>query len=171
MSQLAVAVEFLREYAKLQPPIRKQTDEALRKFAEHTHAGMHLEKLTNMRDDRVRTIRITEYWRGVVLAPVSGDRYTLLRVMGHDEAIDWVRRRKFSVNEVSGVLEVRDIAMIEKLSSDGLPTTIDLLLAHVDDGDLARLGIDEQVRRLARTLTDDAALDAVEPFIPENQYE
>ena len=69
MPQLAVGVEFLAEFAKLQPPVRKQTVEALTKFSEHTHAGMHLEKLTNMRDDRVRTIRITDYWRGVVLAP------------------------------------------------------------------------------------------------------
>ncbi|MGI5132975.1 3'-5' exonuclease [Pseudonocardia sp. CA-107938] len=169
--QLAVHVDFLREYAKLQPPIQKQTDAALKKFTEHTHAGLHLEKLTNMRDERVRTIRITDYWRGVVLAPVSGDRYTLMRVMGHDEAVDWARRRLFSVNEVSGVLELRDVAMIEQLSSEVIPTTTDLLFAHVDDGDLARLGIDEQVRRLARTLSDDAALEAVEPFIPVNQYE
>jgi Superfamily I DNA and RNA helicases len=172
--QLAVSVEFLREYAKLQPPIRKQTDEALKKFAEHTHAGLHLEKLVNMRDDRVRTIRITDYWRGVVLAPTSGDRYTLLRVMGHDEAVEWAKRRVFSINEVSGVLEVRDVAMIEKLSSDTIPTTTtaaEPLFAHIDDKDLTRLGVDEQVRRLARTLTDEAALEAVEPFLPANQYE
>lgn len=171
MPQLAVTVEFLGELAKLQPPVRKQTVEALTKFAQHTHAGMHLEKLANMRDDRVRTIRITDYWRGIVLAPVSGDRYTLLRVMGHDEAVDWARRRLFSINEVSGVLEVRDVASIEKLSSDEIPIVADPLLARVDDGDLARLGIDDQVRKLARTLTDDAALEAVEPFIPANQYE
>ena len=171
MPQLAVTVEFLGELAKLQPPVRKQTVEALTKFAEHTHAGMHLEKLANMRDDRVRTIRITDYWRGVVLAPVSGDRYTLLRVMGHDEAAEWARRRVFSINEVSGVLEVRDIAMIEKMSGDEIPVVADPLLAHVDDGDLARLGVDDQVRRLARTLNDDLALEAVEPFIPANQYE
>ncbi len=171
MPQLAVTVEFLSELSKLQPPVRRQTVEALTKFAEHTHAGMHLEKLTNMRDDRVRTIRITDYWRGIVLAPVSGDRYTLLRVMGHDEAVDWARRRIFSINEVSGVLEVRDVASIEKLSSDEIPIVADPLLARVDDGDLARLGIDDQVRKLARTLTDDAALEAVEPFIPANQYE
>ena len=172
MPQLAVGVEFLSEFAKLQPPVRKQTIEALTKFSEHTHAGMHLEKLTNMRDDRVRTIRITDYWRGVVLAPTSGDRFVLLRVMGHDEAVDWARRRSFSINEVSGVLEVRDVAMIEELASGEIPVACTLLFATVsDDGDLAKLGVDDQVRRLARTLTDDAALEAVEPFIPANQYE
>lgn len=171
MPQLAVGVEFLAEFAKLQPPVRKQTIDALTKFAEHTHAGMHLEKLTNMRDDRVRTIRITDYWRGVVLAPTSGDRFVLLRVMGHDEAVDWARRRTFSINEVSGVLEVRDIAMIEELASGEIPVVAALLFAGVGDGDLTRLGIDDQVRRLARTLTDDAALEAVEPFVPANQYE
>jgi hypothetical protein len=169
--QLAVGVEFLSEFAKLQPPVRKQTVDALTKFSEHTHAGMHLEKLAGMRDDRVRTIRITDYWRGVVLAPTAGDRFVLLRVMGHDEAVDWARRRTFSVNEVSGVLEVRDVAKIEELVSGEIPVATSLLFTGSDDKDLAKLGIDDQVRRLARTLTDDAALEAVEPFIPANQYE
>ncbi len=116
MPQLAISVEFLSEYAKLQVPVRKQTDEALTKFAQHTHAGLHLEKIAQARDKRIRTIRISDYWRGVVLAPEKGDRFTLLRVLGHDEAIDWARRRSASVNEVSGVFEVRDIATIEEMA-------------------------------------------------------
>ena len=48
------------------------------KFAEHTHAGVHLEKLQHSKDDRIRTIRIDSFWRGVVLAPESGDTFCLI---------------------------------------------------------------------------------------------
>ncbi|WP_214406990.1 UvrD-helicase domain-containing protein [Pseudonocardia lacus] len=171
MPQLAVGVDFLAEFAKLQPPVRRQTVEALTKFSEHTHAGLHLEKLANMRDERVRTIRITDYWRGVVLAPASGDRYVLLRVMGHDEAVEWAQRRVFSVNEVSGVLEVRDVAAIEELAERETAPAAEPLFAKVGDNELSTLGVDVQVRRLARTLTDVDALAAIEPFVPANQYE
>ncbi len=60
------------QYAKLEPKVRKGVDAAIGKFAEHTHAGLHLEKLNNAKDPRIRTIRIDQFWRGVVLAPETG---------------------------------------------------------------------------------------------------
>lgn len=167
--QLAVGVEFLTEFAKLDPPLRRRTVEALGTFAEHTHAGLHLERLTGVRDQRVRTIRITDYWRGVVLAPTSGDRFVLLRVLGHDEAVDWAKRRTFTVNEVSGVLEVRDVAAIEELAGVPPAAAPSLLFSAIDDGDLAKLGIDAQVIAVARTITDHAMLDTITAVLPENQ--
>ncbi len=169
MPQLAVGVDFLTEFAKLDPPLRRRTVEALGSFAEHTHAGLHLEKLGGVRDPRVRTIRITDYWRGVVLAPNSGDRYVLLRVLGHDEAVEWARRRTFSVNEVSGVLEVRDVAAIEELAAAGPTPGPVRLFATVSDADLRRLGIDAQVLAVATTIVDPVMLDAIVPVLPESQ--
>lgn len=172
MPQLAVGVDFLNEFAQLEGPIRRRTVEALSTFAEHTHAGLHLEKLTGIRDPRVRTIRITDYWRGVVLAPTSGDRFVLLRVLGHDEAVEWAKRRTFTVNEVSGVLEVRDIAALEAQLAEqpsAAPSIAARLFAGVSDGELRKLGIDEQVLAAARTIVDEAMLHAITPVLPENQ--
>lgn len=169
--QLAVGVEFLDEFAKLQVSVRKRTVEALEKFSQHTHAGLHLEKIANVRDDRVRTIRITDYWRGVVLAPTSGDRFVLLRVMGHDEAMEWAGRRTFTVNEVSGVLEVRDVAALEEMAAQPPEADLRRLFDHVRDADLRKLGVDDQVLTLARTVVDESALEALQPFLPENQYD
>jgi len=58
---------------------------AIGKFAEHTYAGMHLEKLQHSRDDRIRTIRWTVLG-GVVLAPETGETYCLITVLPHDKA-------------------------------------------------------------------------------------
>ena len=167
MAQLGIGVEFLHEFSRLEPPVRRRTVEALEKFSSHTHAGLHLEKLTNPRDSRVRTIRIDQFWRGVVLAPDTGDRFVLLRVLPHDDAITWARTRRFSVNQVSGALEVRDVVALEELAHTG-PAAAPLF-AGVNDGDLRRLGIDEQVLAAVRTLADEAALHAVSPLLPEQQ--
>ncbi len=172
MPQLAVEVDFLSEFSRLQTPVQKRTKEALAKFQEHTHAGLHLEKLAGVRDDRVRTIRIDKFWRGVVLAPDTGDRYLLLRVMGHDDAITWAKSHKFSVNEVSGVLEIRDVAALDELAAQlEAPVAAALLFREIKDSELRRLGVDEQVLLLARSLADVAHLDLVAPFLPENQSE
>ena len=69
MARLAIAKDFLAEYAKLEKNVQSAVEAAMGKFAEHTHAGLHLEKLQHRRDDRVRTIRMDSFWRGVVLAP------------------------------------------------------------------------------------------------------
>jgi hypothetical protein len=172
MPQLGIGVEFLNELTKLEPPVRRRTIEAVGKFSEHTHAGAHLEKLNGVRDERVRTIRIDKFWRGVVLAPETGDRFVLLRVMPHDDAITWAKTHKFSVNEVSGALEVRDVVALEQLTDTAPPpadSQSEPLFAHVGDADLRKLGIDEQVLAAARTIVDEAMLHAITPLLPANQ--
>src|SRR3984957_11564707 len=146
---------------------------AIDKFAEHVHAGLHLEKLTRCKDDRIRTIRVDQFWRGVVLAPETGDTYSLLRVMQHDKAIEYAASHRFTVNEALGVVEIRDEAALEQIQpalEQAAQATDARLLAHVSDADLARLGIDENTRTIARLLTSDAHLDALQHMVPEAQY-
>ncbi|OLT00092.1 hypothetical protein BJF90_07310 [Pseudonocardia sp. CNS-004] len=172
MAQLAVGVDFLSEFGRLQSPVQKKTKEALAKFQEHTHAGMHLEKLANVRDERVRTIRIDKFWRGVVIAPETGDRFTLLRVLPHDDAIAYAKSHKFTVNEVSGALEIRDVAALEQLTESPPAATVSeskRLFEAVSDGDMRKLGIDPQVLAVARMIIDEPMLDTITPVLPEGQ--
>src|SRR5215472_8853315 len=43
LPRLAIAKDFLAEYAKLGKPVRSAVEAAMSKFAEHTYAGVHLE--------------------------------------------------------------------------------------------------------------------------------
>ena len=95
--------------------MQSAVEAAIAKFAEHPHAGLHLEKLQHGRDDRIRTIRVDQFWRGVVLAPDSGDTYCLITVLPQDKAIAYATSRRFSVNQALGVLEVRDEETIQQL--------------------------------------------------------
>src|SRR6516225_2577589 len=115
LARLAIAKDFLAEYAKLGKPVQSAVEAAMSKFAEHTYAGVHLEKLQHSKDDRIRTIRIDSFWRGVVLAPETGDTYCLVTVLPHDKAISYAVGHRFTVNEALGVLEVRDEAGLEQL--------------------------------------------------------
>ncbi|HEX3523427.1 MAG TPA: UvrD-helicase domain-containing protein [Stellaceae bacterium] len=173
MARLAIDRDFLDDYSKLPKPVQHSVKMAIDKFAEHVHAGLHLEKLTRCKDDRIRTIRVDQSWRGVVLAPETGDTYSLLRVMPHDKAIEYAASHRFTVNEALGVVEIRDEAALEQLQpalERAARATDARLLAHVSDADLTRLGIDENTRTIARLLTSDAHLDAMQRMIPEAQY-
>jgi superfamily I DNA/RNA helicase len=173
VARLAIDRDFLDDYSKLPKPVQNSVKLAIDKFAEHVYAGLHLEKLTRCKDDRIRTIRVDQSWRGVVLAPDKGDTYSLIRVMRHDQAIEYAASHRFTVNEALGVVEVRDQAGLDEMQpalEQAARATDARLLAHVSEADLGRLGIDENTRTIARLLTSDAHLDALQHMIPEAQY-
>ncbi|MGH3547882.1 MAG: UvrD-helicase domain-containing protein [Pseudonocardiaceae bacterium] len=174
MARLGIDRDFLWEFGKLERAIQEKVHASFAKFEQATHAGVHLEKINNVRDARLHSIRIDQSWRGIVLAPESGDSYTLLKVLPHDDAYDWACRRRVSVNRATGVIEVRDVAAIEErlpqLTEDA-KTSASRLLDGVGDADLGRLGIDGQVLPFARVLTDLDQLESARGILPEPQYD
>ena len=80
---LVFAKEFLDDFVKLEPPVRQKVRELPDKFEHATLSGVHLEKLTDARDKRVRTVRVDQFWRGVVVQ-LGHARYALLRVLAHN---------------------------------------------------------------------------------------
>jgi hypothetical protein len=56
VARLAIDKDFLNDYSKLEKAVQASVMAAFDKFAEHTHAGLHLEKLNQSKDDRLRTI-------------------------------------------------------------------------------------------------------------------
>jgi hypothetical protein len=171
--KLGIAKDFLSEYVKLDKRIRVAVDAALEKFTEHTHAGLHLEKLEGAKDPKIRTIRITQGWRGIVLAPEGGDEYHLITVLPHDKANAYATSKKFSVNRTLGVLELRDqgaLDSIEPALRQAADTNQARLFDNVNDADLIRLGIDHDVLPLVRLLTSEDHLQALATLLPEPQF-
>ncbi|SCL13530.1 UvrD-helicase domain-containing protein [Micromonospora inyonensis] len=168
MPELALGRDFLPAYAKLQTRVQRAVIAAIAKFAEHTHAGLHLEKLTGARDPNVRTIRIDRFYRGVVLA-LGDERYALLNVLPHDDAIDFALSRRFTVNQTLGVLEMRDQAGIEEFARTEPVSTHGGLFDHVSAADFVRLGIDEDLVPLLRVITTDQQLKSLAGRLPETQ--
>jgi hypothetical protein len=173
LARLAIGVDFLAEYAGLEKQVQSAVEAAITKFAEHTYAGLHLEKIQHSKDDRIRTIRIDSFWRGVVLAPDSGDIYCLIKVLPHDKANAYAASRRFSVNQAIGVLEVRNEEALEQLEPSLQATAGaegNRLFAKVSDDDLTRLGVDAAVLPVVRLLGSDAHLEALQTILPEAQY-
>ncbi|MBX7267378.1 UvrD-helicase domain-containing protein [Micromonospora sp. Llam7] len=171
MAELAIGREFLPAYARLQHRVRRAVDAAIRKFAEHTHAGLHLEKLTGARDPNIRTIRIDQFYRGVVLS-LGGERYALLDVLPHDDAIAFAVSRRFTVNQVLGVLETRDQAGIEDFArtEPSQPSGAGLF-GHVSIEEFARLGVDADLVPLLRVIVTDQQLESLAGRLPETQVD
>ncbi|MFG2044515.1 UvrD-helicase domain-containing protein [Dactylosporangium sp. NPDC048998] len=169
MAELAIDAGFLRRYAGLPRPVQRAVDAAILKFAEHTHAGLHLEKLTGARDPKVRTIRVSDFWRGIVVA-LGSAKYLLHDVLPHDDANDYAVSRIFSVNQVVGILEVRDQVGIEEFARtlpDAPPT--EGLFDQASNRDLERLGIDPDLIPLLRRINTEPQRESLCRLLPEIQ--
>ena len=81
---------------------RSAPDTAIAEFARQTHAGPFLETPRDSRDSRIRTIGIDGVWRGVVLAPDSGDTYCLLTVLPQEKVNDFAASHRFGATGVPG---------------------------------------------------------------------
>lgn len=181
MPQLAFANSFWESYDALEKPVRNGVRKAMQKFQQLTvpelqqDKGLHLESVEKAADRRMRTIRINDFWRGVVLAPDDGsDVFLLVNVVAHDDAYTWAAKRLYTTNSATRALEVRNVRAIEQLTPQlekAAAAAESLLFAKYSDTVLRELGIDDQVLRAVRTIIDKAQLEAFGTLLPEDQFE
>jgi superfamily I DNA/RNA helicase len=180
MATLGIHRDFLWEFATLEKPVQKRVHEVFEKFAAATHAGLHLEKLAQQRDPKLRTIRIDKFWRGVVAREESGDSYLLLKVLPHDKAIAWAAKHRVTINAATHGIEIRnDVALEEATarlqagaSQASAPASPVLFPESAYSDEVLRdLGLDGEILPLIRLLPDDSYLGALHRALPEQQYD
>lgn len=181
MPQLAFANSFWESYDALEKPVRNGVRKAMQKFQQLTvpelqqDKGLHLESVEKAADRRMRTIRINDFWRGVVLAPDDGsDVFLLVNVVAHDDAYTWAAKRLYTTNSATRGLEVRNVRAIEQLTPQlekAAAAAESLLFSKYSDTVLRELGIDDQVLRAVRTIIDKAQMEAFGTLLPEDQFE
>lgn len=181
MAQLALSVRFLDEFGKLDSKARSGAVKTALKFQQLTlkqlwsDAGLDFKQPKGARDKHIYTCRIDRFYRGVLLAPGTGEDFLLLRVMAHDDAYAWAAKQVPSVNAVTHGLEIRDVVTVEQLvpawEERAASVTVEPLFAPHTDRDLRGLGIEDDVLRAARSLTSKEQLDAFAPLMPEDQWQ
>jgi superfamily I DNA/RNA helicase len=114
VARLAIARSFLADYARLDEDVRSAVDAAVVRLAKHPDPGRYVEKPPQSWDDRIRTFDVDGRWRGIALAPTTGDTYCLVTVLPQDKADAYATTRRFSINPapcqvtfVSGYEELR----------------------------------------------------------------
>ncbi len=112
---VAIGSDFLEAYDRVPVAQRKKVRAFTEKFkANPKSAAINYEKIHGVKDDKVRTVRIDQKYRAVVLHPDQGDVYVLVWVDNHDEAMDWARKRSFEINPHTGALQIINVTEAEQ---------------------------------------------------------
>src|SRR5450631_2529754 len=108
--KVALSDDFLRSFATI-PRDRQQ---AVMKFVSQfrqnpTSPGINYEKIREATDPAMRSVRIDQSYRGVVLKPDNGNVYCLLWVGKHDDAYEWAARRRVAIHPELGNIQVFEV--------------------------------------------------------------
>jgi superfamily I DNA/RNA helicase len=181
--QVAISDDFLTALARVPKAQQKKVRDFISRFrVDPTAASINYESLRESRDSRVRTVRIDLSYRAVVLHPTKGNIHVLLWVDNHDEAMAWVRNKRFDVNPVTGALQVLDTEMVAEAaeavmgvrsvqSADDKPLSDYALFETFSDKELLRTGLPKPLLPAVRALQSPEELDALQRYLPAEAYE
>ena len=175
-AQVALSKDFLTALSRLPKKVAKKVREFTEKFrADPTSSGINLEPLAGVADDKVRSVRIGDDYRAIVIHPPKGDVFLCVWVDHHDEAYRWVRNKRFEVHPQAGVLQLYDVQAATEAAERTRTVRTEpaerSLFADTTDEDLLLGGVPAPLLPAIRALRDDDDLDALKPHLPEDAAE
>jgi hypothetical protein len=182
--RVALSREFLSAYSRLPVAIQKKVREFTEKFQQDpTNPGIHFERI-QAADDKVRSARIDQAYRAIVVHPPRGDVYLCVWVDHHDEAYRWVRNKRFEVNPASGVFQLFEVEVAppkppaptapppeKRLPRAGADKERVGLFATHDDEALLLAGVPLPLLPSVRAIASEPDLDSLRPHLPEDAAE
>ncbi len=170
---VAISNDFLKSFSGIPKKEQGKVRDFFEKFRVNPASpAIHYEKIQMAKDENIRSVRIDQDYRGIILKPAAGNVYMLLWVDHHDKAYAWAENRIFAINAETGGLQVVNIE--EQIIHEKAPLITDSgkrLFDNYNDTELKRLGVPEILLPLIRQLKQKDDLDAIESQLPQEAYE
>ncbi|RLC07661.1 MAG: DNA helicase, partial [Deltaproteobacteria bacterium] len=84
---IAIASDFLTAFSRIPRKQQGKVLDFINKFRSNpSMPSIHYEKIQHAKDPNLRSVRIDQVYRGIVLKPEKGNAYMLLWVDHHDKA-------------------------------------------------------------------------------------
>ena len=176
--KLALSNTFLDAFGKLPKPQRAKVQRFIDKYrADPTASAIDFEKLKGFKDEKIRTVRIDQAYRAVIVMPPKGDVMLLVWVAHHDDAHDWARNRCFNVHPSTGQLQIYSVDELEtrgpSLSLETLPDEDPMipegrLLAGWRNSDLTMVGVPEPLIPTVRAFRRESEIDDLSRWVQED---
>jgi Txe/YoeB family toxin of Txe-Axe toxin-antitoxin module len=179
--KLALGADFLTAFSGLPHKQQKKVRRFLDEFTANPAAPTHnYEKIKGAQDDNLRSVRIDQEYRGILLKPAQGNVYVLLWVAKHDEAYEWAVRRTCAVHPGTGTMQIvlTEEAAAESLAeakTEALPwiesKASKALFGSFSDAELISLGIPGPLLSHVRAIQNEHELDRLERILPREAFE
>ena len=166
---VAISADFLTAYAALPRQKQGKVTEFFNKFRnDPTHPGINFEKISEGIDKNICSVRIDDTYRGIVVREPECNVYILLWVDHHDEAYAWAKRKKCSINKLTGSVQIFDVQeVIEEQQTIDEPA----LFADITDDIFEKIGLPNEQLPMIKAIKTLEGLRSLKAAIPEDAYE
>lgn len=166
---VAISTDFLTAYAALPRQKQGKVTEFFNKFRnDPMHPGINFEKINEGIDKNICSVRIDDTYRGIVVREPESNVYILLWVDHHDEAYAWARRKKCSINKLTGSVQIFDVQeVIEEQKAIDEPA----LFANISDEVFEKIGLPEEQLPMIKAIKTLEGLHSLKAAIPEEAFE
>lgn len=163
---IAVSRDCMSSLFRMPRARQEKVLEFIRRFTERPDSpGINFEKIRDARDKKLRSVRIDDAYRGIVLHPETGNTYVLLWVDHHDDAYAWARNRSCSVNPYTGSLQIFEVRE-ERTAAEPAVADAPPLFAGVGDRHLLKMGVPEELLPELRALSTEEELQPFAERLP-----
>jgi len=168
--KVAISSDFFTALSKLPKTQMGKTIKLVEKFKNNpTASGLNYEKLHATKN--MHSLRVDGSYRCIVMSPEKNDVYILLWVDNHDDAYDWAKKHKCSVNTETGSLEI--IQTEHSVESITIATKQDnsSFFSQFKDKELLKLGVSDELLEYVKAIDNEDELDSMRAYITEEVYE
>lgn len=170
--KIAMSDDFLKSFAAIPRDQQQAVLSFVAKFRQNPMAtGINYERIRDAGDPSMRSVRINEGVRGIVLKPDTGNVYCLLWVDRHDDAYQWARRHRVAIHPDVGSIQIYAVEAAEMAQAASVPAAPAGLFAALKDREIRRLGVPDEMLAAVRGVSSDADLDALEKQLPDEAFE
>lgn len=171
--KIAMSDDFLKSFAAVPRSHQLAVLAFVAKFRQNPMAtGINYERIRDAADPNMRSVRINDNMRGIVLKPDVGNVYCLLWVDQHDDAYHWARRHKVAVHPDVGSIQVYAVQEAEtSLSEAKEASRVPGLFDALKDREIRRLGVPDDMLATVRAITSESDLEALERQLPDEAFE
>jgi len=171
--KIAISDDFLKSFAAVPRSHQLAVLNFVAKFRQNPLAtGINYERIHDAADPNMRSVRVNDNIRGIVLKPDVGNVYCLLWVDQHDDAYQWARRHKVAIHPDVGSIQI--FAVEEGAAANHVEVVADQpvgLFAALKDREIRRLGVPDEMLPQVRAVNTEAALDDLQSRLPDEAYE
>ncbi|MGV8125363.1 MAG: UvrD-helicase domain-containing protein [Candidatus Xenobiia bacterium LiM19] len=176
--KVAISTDFLTSYASIPKGIRSKVLEFVNKFTSNPLLpGINYEKIHKAKDKNLRSVRIDQAYRGIVLTPEKENVYMLLWVDSHDRAYRWAENKLHTINPATGSIQVVDTEHVRVPAAQQSPESGQKaeepagLFKDLTDDQLMSLGVPELLLDYVKNMISDEELEKAEGSLPQEAFE
>lgn len=170
---------FDSSYDRLEGSVKQRVVDFIMKIQRDPEArGLDYKIPKLAQNNRVRTARVTDNYRAVLVAAGEDDGTSimyLVAVKKHDDAYDYASKLTLQVNAKTGAAELFDSIALEEAvgrardAKSSEPTANPIMPGSIKQKDLERFGVDPEIAEQLKKVTDEDDLMAIADALPSSQ--